>query len=49
MLVPRINSLKRLETDEGVLVTIRGKAVTVRAVLVLFSANNLGINTLWLY
>ena len=47
ILEPVVNVLQKLETKEGVAVSINGAVVTVRAALVLFSADNLGFNSLF--
>jgi hypothetical protein len=47
ILAPVINSLKQLESEQGVLVTMRGTQLLVRASLVMVSADNLGFNSLF--
>jgi hypothetical protein len=47
ILEPVVNDLKVLESDTGMSVTLLKKTITVRAALVLVSADNLGINSLF--
>jgi hypothetical protein len=42
-----VESLQQLESDTGVVVNVRGHEVTVHACMVLFSADNLGFNSLF--
>jgi hypothetical protein len=44
---PIVNSLQKLESDEGVEIRLGNKEVTVRACLVFISADNLGYNSLF--
>lgn len=44
---PIVDALKMLETDVGVRVNVNGKSVTVRGILSLFSADNLGLHSLF--
>jgi hypothetical protein len=47
ILEPVVHDLKILESDSGMSVTVSNKEVLVRAALVLVSADNLGINSLF--
>jgi hypothetical protein len=47
ILEPVVHDLKILESDSGMSVTVRNKEVLVRAALVLVSADNLSINSLF--
>ena len=47
ILDPVLKSLLQLESDNGALVLINGQTILVKAALVLFSADNLGFNSLF--
>jgi hypothetical protein len=47
LLQPVVRSLMQLESDAGAVVNTRGQTRTVRAALVMISADNLGFNSLF--
>ena len=49
LLKPVLSTLKKLETDSGIVVDVRGEPKVVRGILSLFSADNLGLHSLFGY
>ena len=47
ILAPVVNSLRNLESADGIKISIRGQQMCIRACLVLFSVDNLGFNSLF--
>jgi hypothetical protein len=47
LLAPTVAALKELETESGITVNIKGQPTVIRGVLSLFSADNLGLHSLF--